>query len=243
MSKSVLESPSDFGTYSLDDDLELSFPHHSLLFQKNPSGQYTFERKTENYQTKQHLDMGSDVKIHICPVLPVNLPEPKTTLLYLDLESPILVGKSVTTKMSLRYPVEIGVFAETDNDSQMVDCFSCNPMLSRFALYGTPTEGHFCKYALSNSHNSFDNFCYAKVNLTITNNLDSSAKVGKVILNASSQDLYYSDGKIIADPLTMTIDSENKATVTSEQISTSYHTSRRIQSKNSDPFVMTGGYD
>ena len=51
-------------------------------------------------------------------------------------------GKS-TVNVIIQFPVEIGIFVInlSDDSKDLFDCFTCEPMHSRFALYGTPEKG------------------------------------------------------------------------------------------------------
>jgi hypothetical protein len=234
---------SNFGSYSIDDKLNLKFPKTSVALKKESADKYSYSRISENFEQKQILDMGSKIKLHICPVLPLNLPEHKTSLLYLDISTPISIGKKIKSKITLQYPIEIGVFVENNDEYELVDYFSCNPLLSRFALYGSPTGGHFCKYAsVDFADDTMNNFCFAKVDVLISNNTDTSAKISKIVFDASPQDLFYSEDGVFALPLKMIIEAKDKATISYGSIAKHSCKSIRIQPKGSESFVMTEGF-
>ena len=247
----MLESFSDplskyatFGSYQIDDKLHLQFPKTTLSLKKESSDRYSYHRISAVSEQKQVLDMGSKIKLHVCPVLPLNLPENKTSLLYLDISTPLSVGKGMTSKITLQYPVEIGVFVERNSEYDLIDCFSCDPLLSRFALYGSPTDGYFCKYALVEfADNKIDNYCFAKIDIHIINNTNIPAKISKIVFDASQQDVFYSKDGVFVDSLNMVIESKNKATINCKSFTKDCSKSIKLQPKGAEFFVMTEGFD
>ena len=250
-----MENPSleysQYGVYKVDDELSLSFPNNTITITKKLQNQYLFCRKSGESEYKQRISSNSSsLSVQIAPILPLNLPEEKTNLLYLDFGEPLYLNKKTRTKIMVPYPIEIGVFIRNEEKPELLDCFSCDSELSRFALYGTPTEGHFCKYALiSMDVEKCDKFSYGNVEVTIQNNQNSSAKLGKIVLDAALQDVYYSqhDNNVTLDSIVVNTDEHDSshALVSVEKTKNQdrYFTSPRIQSKTSKSFVMTEGYD
>ena len=252
MNRYVMENPSleysKYGVYEVDDELSLSFPNNTITITKKSQNQYLFCRKSGESEYKQRISTDSNLSVQIAPVLPLNLPEEKTSLLYLDFDEPLYLDKKVKTKITVPYPIEIGVFIHNEEKPELLDCFSCDDRLSRFALYGTPTEGHFCKYAFVDLDKKPDNLCYGRLDVAIKNNMNSSAKLGKIILNASAQDVFCSDkdSDVILESIKVELDEKNSshATITVNNAPCQDHAlSPRIPSKSSEPFAMTEGYD
>ncbi|WP_187146526.1 DUF432 domain-containing protein [Nitrosopumilus maritimus] len=233
----------NFGTHDVDEPLSLTFANNEIQISKTNTNQFQYMRISSDSHIRHALDVGDDVKIHICPMLPLNVPEPITSLLYLDLQNPILVGKSVSAEISLKCPIEIGVFAKTPKEDVLVDSFSCDPLLSKFALYGLPTDGDFCKYSKIDDKEKIKPYHHAVVNVKIKNNLDHAVKVGKIVFDASSQNVYYSNNKIIVDSISMEINDEKHATLTVSPCSDNLEKSLRTVPEKSQPFVMDSGYD
>lgn len=234
-----------YGIYDIKDDLRLSVGDNLINITKVADNQYKYIRKSGNDELKQRINVNSSFTLHVAPTPPLNLPEYKTDLVYLDFREPLYLESKVTTKVTIAVPIEIGIFIKNDSDYKVLDCFSCDPNLSRFALYGTPTEGHFCKHA----HVDFDKqdySCYGLLDLTIKNNMNSSAKIGKIVYNASTQDIFYNDDKVRLGSVLMELDENNSSNAivsidnTPEKDDT---VSPRIKSESSESFVMTEGYE
>ena len=254
MNNNILENPSleysQYGIYKVgDDEMTLSFPNNTITITRKSKNQYLFCRKSGESEYRQRINMDSTLSIQIAPILPLNIPEEKTSLLYLDFNEPLYLDKKIRTKITVPYPIEIGVFIHDEENSELLDCFSCDPELSRFALYGTPTDGHFCKYALINMDEKHDKFCYGSVDVIIQNNQTSSVILSKIVFDAALQDVYCSEynNDVLLDSLVVNIDEHHlsHASISVEKIQNQdqYFTSPRIQSKTSKPFVMTEGYD
>ncbi|NJK78242.1 MAG: DUF432 domain-containing protein [Nanoarchaeota archaeon] len=116
-------------------------------------------------------------------------------LIFLRLEESIFIEKKSTVDVSVQFPMEMGLFIinSKDDSKELFDCFTCEPMHSRFALYGTPENGKLCMYSkvkpLENSDS--DPYIFAKMKVTLTNDLASGAFVGKLVFPITTHKIYY----------------------------------------------------
>ena len=254
MKKYEMENPaleySKYGIYNVGDELNLRFPNNVLTITKKSKDQYLFYRKSKESEHKQRISIDSDLSIQIAPILPLNLPEEKTSLLYLDFDESLYLNKKTRTKITVSYPLEVGVFIHSKENPELLDYFSCDPEMSRFALYGTPTEGHFCKYAQVSINEKHNPFCYGDVDVIIQNNCETSVKLGKIVVDASSQDVYYAkcdDNNVILDTIVVDTDEHHlsHASTSVEKVTNldQHVLSPRIQPETTKPFPMTEGYD
>jgi len=86
----------------------------------------------------------------------------------------------------IQFPIDIGIFLINPNDQskELFDYFTCEPMHSRFALYGTPEKGKLCMYSkvklLDNL--DLDPYIFARLKVSLTNEL---------IMGHLSENLYF----------------------------------------------------
>ena len=97
----------------------------------------------------------------------------------------------------VQFPIEIGIYiTSSDNTRDFFDCFTCEPMHSRFALYGTPEFGNLCMFSkvglVDKSEN--DPYVYALMKISISNQLDNGVTIGKFVFPVTNHNLYYKDG-------------------------------------------------
>lgn len=215
-SEKIQSKYSGFGTYSVTGTLELILPKTEITITHESSNKFSYRRKnSQNEITNKLVSTNSDsLKIELAPILPLNLPAKKTNdLMFLRLQKQVFVSKKSKLDILVQFPIEIGVFVVNDSDSfDFFDCFTCEPMHSRFALYGTPEKGNLCMYSkvsLLNKHEPQD-YVYAIMKSTIENPLDKGVQVGKFVFPVTYHDIYYKDGGSEAhiDDIEMKIDEQ-----------------------------------
>lgn len=191
---------SGFGTYTVTDTLELTLPKIEIIITHESDNKFSYRRKnSENEITNKLISANSSsLKIELAPILPLNLPAKKTNdLMFLRLQKQVFVSKKSKLDILVQFPIEIGVFVVDDSGTfDFFDCFTCEPMHSRFALYGTPEKGNLCMYskvALLNKHKQQD-YVYAIMKATIENTLNEGVKIGKFVFPVTYHDIYYKDG-------------------------------------------------
>lgn len=198
---------SGFGQYQIDGNANLSMPNNSIILQEIGDGKFSYSR-TSNDITIKKIIQGSlqTAQIEIVPVLPVHVPSYKTDFFFLRFDETLFVESGSTMHLDVCIPIEVGVFVITEGKSSGFDFFSCDPLNSRFGLYGTPEDGKLCKYGLVSANGSTpQEFTQARFGIEITNELHESASVGKIVFPATDHDLHYHNNDVIMDGLHATI--------------------------------------
>ncbi|WP_160272931.1 MULTISPECIES: DUF432 domain-containing protein [Nitrosopumilus] len=190
---------SDYGKYVISEKLDLELPKTQIHFSRKQDGRLSYHRiDSTNNEIKKSLSPSDSTEIELCPVLPLHLPAKKThDLIFLRLEESIFVEKNSTANFLIQFPIEIGIFIlnSEDKSKELFDCFTCEPMHSRYALYGTPENGSLCMYSkvkLLEGDESFP-YIYAKMRVELKNNLSHGVSVGKLVFPITSHTIYYSD--------------------------------------------------
>ncbi|MDX1596849.1 MAG: DUF432 domain-containing protein, partial [Nitrosopumilaceae archaeon] len=183
MSETEISSDlSRYGKFDVEDSLELSYPETDIKFRREKDGTFSYYRKNMEGNTTEKIVTRpkGDLRIEVCPVLPINLPAKKTNdLMFLRFEKQIYVSKKSKVDIFVPFPIEIGVFViNDDGKSSLLDCFTCEPIHSRFGLYGTPDNGHLCMYAKVPIRKHRESFIFALTKISITNDTDSGQLMG-----------------------------------------------------------------
>ena len=191
---------SGYGMYTISEKLDLLLPKTEIHITRKLDGRLSYYRRNStNQEIKKSLPQSNkDTQIELCPVLPLNLPAKKTNdLIFLRLDESLFVEKKSTTTVLIQFPIEIGVFVinSSDNSKELFDCFTCEPMHSRFALYGTPERGNLCMYSKVKllENNESDPYVFAKMKVTLSNELDHGVTVGKLVFPITTHTIYYRD--------------------------------------------------
>ena len=208
MEKKVVEEKSqepkeysNYGKFEVVEKLDLKFPKTEIKIERKSDKQFSYYRKNSEGQIKSKIipRKGKDLKIEVAPVLPVNLPSKKTNdLMFLRLAKPIFIEKNSKISILIQFPIEIGVyiFNSTDNSYDFFDCFTCEPMHSRFALYGTPETGKLCMYSKVGivEKSEKEPYIFAFMKISIANELAKGVTIGKFVFPVTNHDIYYKDG-------------------------------------------------
>lgn len=127
------------------------------------------------------------------PVEPVNLPQEITPRLEIAF-SPVVLPAGAQKQVFLKFPVEIGVFLETDSVVSVLDIFSLVP--AKYSLYGTPGTGLITRWYYSEVHDTLpptDPVREGALCLTLNNHCTSAIEVGRTLLESYSMCLFYGD--------------------------------------------------
>lgn len=197
---------SDYGIYTITDNLELSLPSITIKIDKIGDHVFSYIRKdTEDNIIKKIIPTKSeDLTIELSPIRPLNYPAKRTSYVYLDFETPLFLSEGSAVTVFVRCPIEIGVFLVHDEHKDSLDCFTCDPNNSRFCLYGTPESGNFCKYTLSEIVESYDDsipFLNGVLKIDIKNDLDKGLNLSKIVFPITGNSIYYKESKAIIDSL------------------------------------------
>ena len=198
---------SDYGRYSIDDFLELSFPNVTIRIKKIGKNTFSYDKidSEENMVEKIIPAFSSILIVEVAPIRPLNHPARRTNYLYLDLESPIFLSSGSSAIVFINCPIEIGVFLIHDEVPESLDWFTCNPLDSRFCLYGPPESGTLCKYAHSDiveSHDSSIPYVNGVMEINLKNDLSKGYTISNLVFPISGHSLYYNNSKTIFDSLT-----------------------------------------
>lgn len=189
---------SNYGNYDVSDKLDLHLPKTEIHLERKSDNRISYYRKNSSNQEirKSILQSGGSTRIELCPILPLHLPAKKTNdLIFLRFDESLFVEKKSAISISIQFPIEIGVFLINSNDEskELFDYFTCEPMHSRFALYGTPEKGKLCMYSkvklLDNL--DLDPYVFAKLKVSLTNELSHGTFVRKLVFPITSQTIYY----------------------------------------------------
>lgn len=158
-----------------------------------------YKRNIADKIVEKSIIISGKQKIFITPVEPVNTPKFLSPYLLIELEKPVLIAPKKTQKLFLLFPVEIGVFLESENDTKVIDCFSLTKQ--KYTLYGDPHNGLICKYYKSTVFYERPEYIECKqgiLQLTISNSNLEWAEVTKVVFDVSGMKLFYKGTKVIS---------------------------------------------
>ncbi|MGY5151957.1 MAG: DUF432 domain-containing protein [Candidatus Nitrosopumilus sp. bin_6a] len=247
-----------FGQYDVAEKLELQLPQTQIKIERKSDSRFSYYRKnSENHEIRKSIPQTKDnIRIELCPILPIHLPSKKThDLIFLRLEESIFVEKKSTANILIQFPMEIGVYVlnSTDESKELFDCFTCEPIHSRFALYGTPENGKLCMYSKVKllEKDDSDPYVFAKMKVNITNELDNGVFIGKLVFPVTSHNFYYGDksSEVHVDDITCTVKHDENTDVIKINHKAYSKTKKMLKlvsySKNSDKkqYTMDKGFD
>ncbi|MCA9827759.1 MAG: DUF432 domain-containing protein [Nitrosopumilus sp.] len=201
---------SNYGIYTIGENLEFTFPNVEINVERIGEHVFSYTRKdAEDNILKKIIPIKSpDLAIELCPIRPLNHPARRTSHVYLDFESPVFLSEGSAATVFVRCPIEIGVFLVHGQHKDSLDWFTCDPINSRFCLYGSPESGTLCKYTNSEIVESYEDsipFHNAILKIDIKNELDKGYTISKIVFPITSNSLYYKNSKAIIDSLTATL--------------------------------------
>lgn len=198
----------NFGTYQLSDELTLTLPNNTVTFSHLSDVKFSYSRNTQDRIIKKIICAKSKTpRIELVPVLPIHMPSYKTDFFFLRFTDPLFIEENSTLVASIPFPIEVGVFLVGQSHTDAFDFFSCDPLNSRFALYGTPENGKLCKYVTVSLDDKsvIMQHVHAQFRIEITNELEDAVYVGKLVFPVTDHDLYFDGGNVVMDGLKATI--------------------------------------
>jgi uncharacterized protein len=201
---------SNYGMYEVNETLDLSFPNTEIRIERVGKNAFSYFRKNSDGKIiEKMIPLKSDeIKIEVAPIRPLNHPARRTNYVFLKFDKEIYLSSNSAASIFVHCPIEIGIFLIHDSDKESLDWVTCNPLNSRFGLYGSPDTGTLCKYAeVTLATNLTDSIPYVEgvIKIIIENNLSSGQTVSKVIFPITDNSLYYEDSKTIIDGLRVTL--------------------------------------
>ena len=201
---------SNYGVYDLSDNLELFLPNTSIKFQKISDNAFSYFRENSEGKIVEKIIpvKSDDIKIELAPIRPLNYPARRTNHVFLKFDKEIYLGKNSAASIFVHCPVEIGIFLIHNSNHESLDWVTCDPLSSRFGLYGTPDTGTLCKYAkVSLASDYGDSIPYVEgvMQIVVENTLSFGQTISDVVFPITDNALYYNDSKTIIDGIKITM--------------------------------------
>jgi hypothetical protein len=198
---------SKYGVYTITDSLELFFPGVEIKINKIADNVFSYYKKDfeENIIEKKIPTATSELKIEVAPIRPLNYPAKRTNYFYLEFESPVFLTEGSSATVFVQCPIEIGLFLIHDSHQDSLDWFTCDPLNSRFGLYGTPESGTLCKYSkvpIVGSYNDSLDYFNGIIKINLKNELPGGHSITKIVFPIVETSIYYNDSKVIFDSIT-----------------------------------------
>jgi hypothetical protein len=195
---------SNYGIYDLGNNLELLLPNTLIKFQRISDYVFSYFREDSEGKIIEKIIpvKSNDVKIELAPILPLNHPAKRTNYIFLKLDKEIHLGKNSSASIFVHCPIEIGIFLIYGDNHEPLDWVTCNPLNSRFGLYGSPDTGTLCKYAevsLATDYDDSISYVNGVMHIVIENTLSFAQIISKIIFPITDNNLYYKDSKSIID--------------------------------------------
>ena len=201
---------SNYGIYDLKDELELLLPNTSIKFHRISDNAFSYFRKNSegNIIEKIIPVKSNDLKIELAPIRPLNHPARRTNHIFLKFDKAIHLSANSAASIFIHCPIEVGIFLIHDSIHDSLDWITCDPLNSRFALYGSPDTGTLCKYAKVSSAIDYDDsnsYLEGVMQIILENTLSSSQSISKVVFPITDNTLYYQNTKTIIDGIKITM--------------------------------------
>ena len=201
---------SNFGMYDVENSLDLTFPNNTIKLEKIGENAFSYIRKDaeENIVEKMIPAKSNQIQVEVAPIRPLNHPARRTNYVFLKFDKEIYLSHNSAASIFVHCPIEIGIFLIHESDRESLDWVTCNPINSRFGLYGQPDTGTLCKYAeVSLATDYQDSIPYVEgvMKIVIENTLDSGQTVSKVIFPITDNSLYYENSKTVIDGIRVTL--------------------------------------
>ena len=210
MSNDIESNLSNFGIYSVKDKLHLTLPDTIIKFERVGEKAFSYFRQDSEGKIAEKMipATSNELKVEIAPIRPLNHPARRTNYVFLKFDKEIYLSQNSAASIFVHCPIEVGVFLVNGSQRESLDWVTCNPLNSRFGLYGPPDTGTLCKYAevsLANDYGDSVPYVECVMKIVIENTLDSGQTVSKVIFPITDNSLYYENSKTIIDGIKVTL--------------------------------------
>lgn len=195
-----------YGAYSFPTSIETD--EISISVEKEENG-FLYRREFQGEEVEKILAADSGQLI-VNPVEPLNKPVEVTTYMEIEFDKTIVVEPKSSKKIYLTFPIEVGVFASSKRDVELLDIFSL--ARQKYTLYGEPSDGVICRYWKSDVYSKMpetDRLIEGIMELTIRNEVGEWVKIGRAVFNAIGMKIYYND--IVSMRGTMEVSSKKMA--------------------------------
>ena len=210
MSDNSEETFSNYGIYDLESDLELLLPNTIIKFHRISDNAFSYFRKNSQGKIIEKIIpvRSNDLKIELAPIRPLNYPARRTSHMFLKFDKEIYLSENSAASIFVHCPIEIGIFLVHDSNHDSLDWITCNPLNSRFGLYGSPDTGKLCKYAkvsLATNYDDSDSYLEGVMQIVIENTLSFGQSISKVVFQITDNSVYYQGSKTIIDGIKITM--------------------------------------
>jgi len=155
-------------------------------------GDGVFHYVRQSPEERFSLDILGVPEILIQPTEPLQTPKPVATALMLAFEKELMLPPKAEETLFLTFPVEIGVFTQSRNTTELIDVFSLVP--SKFTLYGKPAGGHICKHWRTPSFKQAPDpepFRTGVVRLQLKNTSDKWINIDQIVIDAYDMKIFF----------------------------------------------------
>jgi hypothetical protein len=211
MSENNAESNySKYGEYVITENLELILPETIVKIERIGEHAFSYYRQDSEGKIVEKMipSKSNELKIELAPIRPLNHPARRTSHIFLKFDKEIYLSKNSAASIFVHCPIEIGIFLVNNSEKESLDWITCNPLNSRFGLYGSPDTGTLCKFAevtLASDYSDSSPYVDGVMKVVIENNLDSGKTVSKVVFPITDNSLYYENYKSIIDGVKVTL--------------------------------------
>ena len=239
---------SNYGIYDLEDELEFFLPNTSIKFHRITDNAFSYFRKNSEGRIIEKIIpvKSNDLKIELAPIRPLNHPARRTDHIFLKFDKAIHLSANSAASIFIHCPIEVGIFLIHDSIHDSLDWITCDPLNSRFALYGSPDTGTLCKYAKVSSaidYNDSNSYLEGVMQIILENTLSSSQSISKVVFPITDNALYYQNSKTIIDGIKITMKKRaavNIADVNSISLETDWSKSPTWEDKTTNTHMEMG---
>ena len=239
---------SNYGIYDLEDELELLLPNTLIKFHRISDNAFSYFRKNSEGRIIEKIIpvKSNDLKIELAPIRPLNHPARRTSHIFLKFDKSIHLSANSAASIFVHCPIEVGIFLIHDSIHDSLDWITCNPLNSRFGLYGSPDTGTLCKYAKVSSatdYNDSDSYLEGVMQIILENTLSSSQSISKVVFPITDNSLYYQNSKTIIDGIKVTMKKRaavNIADVNTSSLETDWSKSPTWEDKTANTHMEMG---
>ncbi|MFO7966420.1 MAG: DUF432 domain-containing protein [Archaeoglobaceae archaeon] len=195
-----------YGAYSFPASIETETISISVEKEEN---KFLYQRESQEGKVEKIIAANSG-RLIVNPVEPLNKPVEVTSYLEIEFDKTIVVEPKSSKKVYLTFPIEIGVFASSKKDVEVLDIFTF--VGQKYTLYGEPSEGVVCRYWKSDIYSKMpetDRLREGVMELAIINEIGEWVEVNKAVFNAVGMKIYYND--IVSVKATMEVGSKTIA--------------------------------
>lgn len=195
-----------YGAYSFPASIETENISISVEKEEN---RFLYRREFQEEKVEKILAADSGQLI-VNPVEPLNKPVEVTSFMQIEFDKTIVVEPKSSKKIYLTFPIEIGVFASSKRDVEILDVFTL--VRQKYTLYGEPSDGVICRYWKSDIYSKMpetDRLREGVMELTLRNEVGEWVEVGRAVFNAVGMKIYYND--IVSMKANMELNSKTMA--------------------------------